>query len=134
MSSWPATLADWGELAPRLRDGARVCVVHGLVDAEPARIGIPVCPHCRQAVLVAHRDRDGVLRGFAEPVPQRCTAAERHPLTGGRARVGWTSCGCAHASPGPGGHRTWTCRDCTDLGRGHDVAALRWPPCDRLHR
>ena len=128
MSSWPPTLVDWGELTPRLRNGATVCLVHGLVDAEQAPIGIPVCPHCRQAVTLAHRDREGVLREFVEPRPPRCTAAEQHPLAGGRTLVGWTSCGCPAVSPGPGGHRTWTCRDCTELGRGHDVAELRWPP------
>jgi hypothetical protein len=129
MSSWPPTLADWGELTPRLRDGDPVCAVHGLVAAEQAPIGIPVCPHCRQSVLLAHRDREGVLRSFAEPSPARCAAAERHPLAAGHTLLGWTSCRCAGAAPGPGGHRTWLCRDCVELGRGHDTAELRWPPC-----
>lgn len=69
MSSRPPTLVDWGELTPRLRDGATVRIVQGLVDAEQAPVGVPVCPHCGQMVLLAHRDRQGVLRGFAEPVP-----------------------------------------------------------------
>jgi hypothetical protein len=131
MSSWPPSLVDWGALTSRLRNGDRVCIVHGLVDAEQAPIGIPICPHCRQAVLVARRDREGVLREFAESAPARCAAPERHSLTGGRTMVGWAGCGCAYANPGPGGHRTWLCRECTGLGRGHDVAELRWPPCDR---
>src|SRR4051812_23666795 len=44
MSSWPPTLVDWGTLTPQLRDRDTVCVVHGLVDAERAPIGIPTCP------------------------------------------------------------------------------------------
>jgi hypothetical protein len=128
MSSWPPTLVDWGTLIPQLRDGDPVCLVHGLVDAETATIGIPICPHCHQAVTIAHRDRDGVLRRFVEPQPVHCAADERHPLVGGRMTVGWTPCTCPAADPGPGGHRTWTCTACTELGRGHDVAELRWPP------
>jgi hypothetical protein len=127
MSSWPPTLVDWGVLTPRLRDGDPVCLVHGLVDADTADIGIPICPHCHQAVTIA-RHREGVLHHFTEPAPARCTATERHRLVGNRVSVGWTSCGCRYATPGPGGHRTWLCRDCTDLGRDHDVAELRWPP------
>lgn len=130
MSSWPPTLVtDWGALMGRLRAGDTVCLVHGLVDAAQAPIGIPICPHCRQAVMVTAYDRRGQRR-FVEPAPKHCAAAEQHPLAGGRMTVGWTGCSCPHATPGPGGHRTWSCRDCTDLGRGPSLAQ-RWPPCDR---
>jgi hypothetical protein len=126
MSSWPPTLVDWGTLTPQLRDGDPVCVVHGLVDTETAPVGIPICPHCHQAVTIARRDRRGVLKCFVGPAPARCS--QGHPLVGGRVTVGWTPCMCPAAHPGPGGHRTWTCTACTELGRGHDVAELRWPP------
>ncbi len=133
MSSWPATLVDWGVLTPQLRAGDAVCVVHGQVDVEPAPVGVPVCAHCHQMVLHAYRDDTGVLRSFIEPSPSHCTAVERHPLGGGRVRVGWTSCLCARALPGPGGHRIWVCVSCTELGRSRDVAALCWPPhCPEL--
>ena len=127
MSSWPPTLVDWGELTPRLRAGDPVCIVHGLVEPEQAPVGIPICPRCRQAVLRVDRDQQGLLRGFAEPGPDRCSAAERHRLIGGRVLVGWTPCGCANAVPGPGGHRTWRCRECADLGRADVVILLQWP-------
>jgi hypothetical protein len=104
MSSWPPTLVDWGVLTPRLRDGDPVCLVQGLVDADTGEIGIPICPHCHQAVTIAHY-REGVLHHFTEPAPARCMGAERHRLVGNRVSVGWTSCGY-YATPGPGGHGT----------------------------
>lgn len=133
MSSWPPTIVDWGVLTPRLRDGDRVCQVHGRVDAGLGPVGVPVCPHCGQMVTIARRDRQAVLRGFIEPVPPRCPRG--HLLDGGRVILGWQSCGCSYASPGPGGHRTWQCPACITAGtqdgaedHGGMSDTMRWPP------
>jgi hypothetical protein len=120
--SWPATRIDWLELTPRLRDGDLVCVTHGLVDAESAAGGLPVCPHCRQMLSRANRDRDGVLRGFAEVTPVYCAGPDRHRLTAGHVTVGWAACQCTNAEPGPGGHRSWSCRECDP------PSVVVWPP------
>jgi len=114
---------NWATLTPQLRHGDLVCVVHGRVAAEQAPIGIPVCPRCRQGVLVAHRDREGVLHEFAEPAPATCPVG--HRLDPGRVSVGWNSCSCAAALPGPGGHRTWGCTSCAEQG---ETTTILWPP------
>jgi hypothetical protein len=118
---------DWGELTPRLRPGDRVCTTHGRVRAEQAPIGIPVCTHCRQMMSTVTFKPDGTLQGFAEPAPDRCAAAERHPLVGGAVTVSWLPCVCPAALDNQNGHRAWRCSACTKLGRPD--ATLRWPPC-----
>jgi hypothetical protein len=131
MNSWPPTLVDWGVLTPQLANGAPVCTTHGLVAAEQAPIGIPICPYCRQAVLITHRDQRGKLRGFIGPAPSRC--GRGHPLIGGQMTVGWIPCKCPAAWPGPGGHRTWSCTRCVESGRLPAQARDCWPPaCSAL--
>jgi len=122
VSTWPPTLVNWATLTPQLRDGDLVCTVHGRVTAEQAPIGIPICPHCHQAVLRTRRDQLAV-RGFSEPTPATCPAG--HRLDPGRVSVGWSSCSCAAALPGPGGHRTWGCASCAEQG---EVPPVTWPP------
>lgn len=127
---------DWAVLTPQLPNGSTVCVTHGLVDAEQAPIGIPICPHCQQSVTVTDRDRHGVLRGAVYPPPARC--ARGHPLIGGRMTVGWIPCRCPATDPGPNGHQAWWCTVCTDGGRSEPEARLCWPPigpdCAERHR
>jgi hypothetical protein len=123
MSSWPASEVDWHQLTPMLRDGEQVCVVHGRVAAVVHDLGLAACPRCHQLLTRVRCDGAGVVRGFAEAAPVFCSGPDRHRLTGGRCLVGWSACDCDMALPGPGGHRTWTCRDCAPATR------FVWPPC-----
>ena len=119
--SWPPTTVDWLRLTAQLRHGDLVCIVHGRVDATIADWELPVCPHCRQLLSRAVRDGPGgPLVAFAEPFPAYCSGPERHLTVDGHVRVGWQSCQCADAVPGPGGHRWWRCSTCD--------ARMQWPP------
>ena len=42
------------------------------------------------------------------------TCPNGHTLVEGEVLVGWRACGCPGARHG--GHRTWTCRRCLELG------------------
>ncbi len=118
--SWPSTAVDWLRLTSQLRHGALVCIVHGLVVPTIADWELPICPHCRQLLSRAVRDRvTGALVAFAEPFPAYCSGPGRHRTVDGQLRVGWQSCECLNAVPGPGGHRWWRCW-CD--------AHAQWPP------
>ncbi|GIF17186.1 hypothetical protein [Actinoplanes teichomyceticus] len=121
--------ADWGTLTPRLHAGDRVCITHGLVTAERAPIGIPICPHCRQMLSTVRTDRQGRITGFAEPIPPRCAGPQQHPLGARTVLLGWRACLCENTRLGPQGHRLWSCRRCRELGRPQESTVQSWPPC-----
>jgi hypothetical protein len=127
LSGMSAPPVDWGALTLRLRAGDRVCTRHGLVAVAIAPIGIPVCALCRQMVSIVSVHPGGTLRGFTEPAPAHCAAAERHPLTAGAVTVSWLPCACPAAAVNNGGHRAWRCSVCVELGR--DDSVLGWPEC-----
>ena len=98
-----------------VRPGQWWCNTHGVVT--PHRGGVvPACPACMVMVVQAVTTPTGII--CREPHPDRCRNG--HGLSAGRMLIGWVGCRC---NP-EGGHRNWTCRECSDV--------QSWPPHDQV--